>query len=144
MNALSQAAAFEAARYRIRLTGETLELRIGRADPSAEQALSRQLPAEQHWILLTSDNPGARLQPGSAQQRARRRLRAELARGGWRWAPTRHEDPRGEWPTELGCCIADLALPAADRLMQSYGQLAVVLWVRGAAPTLRWAQATSG
>lgn len=144
MNAPANTAAFEATRYRLRLMGETVELRIGHADTDAERHLWRQLPAERHWVLITTDNPGARLQPAEDQQRARRELHNTLAQGGWHWVPTRHQDPQHEWPTEYGCCVADLPLNEADRLMQVYGQLAVVVWSRGEAPALRWAQATGG
>lgn len=144
MNPPPQTAAFEATRYRIRLMGETVDLRIGHADSDAEQHLLRQLPAERHWVLITADNPGARLQPSEAKQRARRDLRTELARGGWHWVPTRHQDLQHQWPTEYGYCVADLPLQEADRLMQAHGQLAVVLWTRGSAPLLRWAQARGG
>ena len=133
--------AFAATRYRIQLGGESVELRIGHADTVAEARLLRQLPAVQHWVLITSDNPGAQRLSPDVNCRARRRLRAQLDRGGWRRAPTRHLDPHLQWPTEFGCCVADLPLAEADRLMQRHGQLAVVVWPHGSAPLLRWQDA---
>jgi hypothetical protein len=119
-------------------------LRLGEINLEAERRLSAQLPADRCWVLITGDNPGAVPQPAEHNRRARRRLRDQLAQGGWRWLPTQHLDPQGRWPREYGCCVADLPRSEADALMQAHGQLAVVWWPRGAAPQLYWAQAAAG
>lgn len=137
-------AAFEATRYRVRLRTGAVDLSIGRHDPAQAARLSQQLPASRHWVLITSDHPGAGPQGATARRQARRDLRDDLERRGYAWAPTAHRDPRKTWPTERGYCVPDLPPSVADELMRTYGQLAIVIWPCGSVPILRWAEDLAG
>lgn len=84
------------------------------------------------WMILSADNPGAAATRPEDNAVARERLDRRLNAGGWRiLGTTRHRDPSGKWPDELGRVIALDAARCSQRnaieLAGAFGQLGVVV-----------------
>jgi hypothetical protein len=117
--------AFRATTYRVRLSdGAEFELRI---DQDVDWPASDSNRTIGRWMILTADNPGARVRDDDANRTARAELDAALAESG---VPvrgeTRHIDPAGEWPVERGRLIEVRRFEQGLVLARRFGQAAVV------------------
>ncbi len=128
------ARAYLAARYRLFLPGDSIDLRIGVASVRADGALQR-AGCRSHWAIVTPFNPRSR-QLGDAGNAARlARFAVDLERSGWLHVDSLASADDGAWP-EAGFCIFDAPLPLM--LARRYGQNAIVSAALGAAPALVW------
>lgn len=121
--------AFRATTYRVRLSdGTEFELLIDQQvdwpESSSNRSMGRPLG---RWMILTADNPGARVRDDDANRQARAELDAALAEMGIPVrGETRHIDPAGEWPVERGRLIEVRRFEQGLVLARRFGQAAVV------------------
>jgi hypothetical protein len=78
-------------------------------------------------VAITAWNPGSTLRDDDANRRAQQDLEQELSAMALTCIPGRHEDPAGQWPTEISVLVLGLPLSEAHRLAARFGQLAF-LW----------------
>lgn len=126
---LRLAGAYLRTTYRVWVSGQVLQLRVGKQD--AELARLLREAAVRGAALLTAWNPHSQRRDRDWNDSAQARLLAELAQAGYPCLPARNEpDPPhgGEDWTEEGVLVLDLTLPAARALASRYGQLAF-LWI---------------
>lgn len=89
--------AFTQTRYQVAHAGGTLTVLVGQPPPVALQLHS--------WLIITADNPHARQIDPDDNQRRRSALQTALQRLRMPMLPTRHSDPAGAWPDELGWLV---------------------------------------
>jgi hypothetical protein len=128
--------AYRRTRYRARLAGRDVELRVGERSAALDAELAARGLDE--WGWLTAVNP--RSEPLDDAENARRlaALDAELAAAGWETAAGVAVDPRGEWPDEASRLIFGAPLDALVRLAARWRQHACLAGRRGRPVELRW------
>ncbi len=123
------AAAYLRTTYRVRASGQELQLRVGKENVELGRLL-REARAS-GAALLTAWNPGSERRDRQWNESAQQRLLGELARAGHPCLGARNEPDAaqdGEDWTEESVLALGLALPAARALARRYGQLAF-LWI---------------
>ena len=131
-------AAFEAARYRVFLAGESHVLHIGAPCPEAlHDWLSDQAFASCAW-LITAFNPNAEQIDAERNHARDAVLRDWAARRASVWLETVNEDPNGDWPDEPGVLVADIEEGEVRAMARRLGQAAIVAVLANNVATLVW------
>jgi len=131
VDASELATAYAAARYAVRLDGDTLPLRVGQPAPDLEAYW----PAN-GYTFITAWNPASEPHSDEANQTADALMVAQLDAAGVQRLAAWAEDPDGEW-REPGWLLADLDNDLVDRLAHEFGQAGVLRWQRGEPVRLR-------
>jgi len=131
-------ALYRRTRYVALLDAAQLDLRIGLADPAADERLRREAGCLRAWAMVTPCNPRSR--PLSEADNAARydAMRADLAAMGQRFVAAVGRDPDGQWPDEPGFLLVDPPDPLAVELAERWDQNAIVTGRPGEAPALLW------
>ncbi|HEY0974794.1 MAG TPA: DUF3293 domain-containing protein [Solimonas sp.] len=129
--------AYRAAIYRVLLHDGALDLRIGLADPAADDRLWSVLHAR-HWALVTACNPRSRPLDDDENRQRQMELQQALATHRQPWHDAVHVDPAGQWPDEPSCLLIDPPLELPETLGRQFDQHAIVRGAQGAAPQLIW------
>lgn len=124
--------AYRATRYVIRphafTGGREWVLRVDARHAELDAALSAQ--GHEAWAFLTAWNPGSQRQDKDANDEAQRRLKSELAAGGWRGVEAVGVAEDGGW-SEDSLFVPGLPRAEAERLGRAYGQVAVLVGLVG-------------
>lgn len=136
MNSASLDRAYRATRYRVRLPGPELTLRIGVRDAAGEKWLAQLGGCRRHWALVTPCNPHSRRLMDWQNRLRHAGMEAGLQASGLIHYPSLHGDPAGRWPDEAGFLLVDPPHGLARALGRQYGQNAIVEARLGEAPRL--------
>jgi len=129
-------AAYRATSYCVTPPGARFALRIGCPDAAFDAWLGEQ--DVECYALITADNPASQALPEAVNAGRRQALLAAVGGHGWPHVATRSLAADGAWPSENGLCILGIERAAAAALGREFGQNAVVVGRRGAAPELLW------
>ena len=131
--------AYLATSYRVDAPGGRIVLRIGQRSRPLERVLRRS--RAQCWAYVTACNPASRSLSGWRNAARARRLARLAAAWGLRTLPGEGvgEDPA--WGAEASLLVLGVAPARAIRLARQFGQYAIVVGRRGAAPRLEWCRA---
>jgi hypothetical protein len=122
--------------YWVDLPDGSVPLRIGEASLRLEALLASEGVDE--WALITAHNPGSRECAPEANAQAQDRLRAELARMGFRLWEGRSVSDAGDWPVEDSLLVLGISLDQAKGIGRQFGQNAVLAGRRATGPELQW------
>ncbi|CAH2599510.1 conserved protein of unknown function [Rhodovastum atsumiense] len=115
-------AAYEATAYVVFLRGRERVLRIGARPPALPWGVHRQA------AFITAWNPFGRLRPARINDRAHRRLAADLRKAGLRSFPAEGRGDAGDWPPERSLLVFGCGGKAAAAWGRRLRQNAI-LWI---------------
>ncbi len=114
----------------------SIRLRVGEHNLQLDDLLAR-FSAEA-WAYITAFNPGSRRLSADENQRRQRQLCATVDELGYATLRGQGIGDVGEWPAEESILIIGIGEPMARTLGQRFGQNAILIGRRGAAPALLW------
>jgi hypothetical protein len=129
-------AAYRATDYCVAFPDTPFTLRINEPSPAVD-ALLEQYAAE-HWAYLTACNPDSRQLKGDENDRRQSELEQRLSDAGYVYFPGAGVGATGDWPPEPSFLVLGISEADAADLGRMFGQRAVVVGQRGAAPRLLW------
>lgn len=88
--------------------------------------------------IITSDNPRSTIQSDTDNQTTRECLKKVLKAAGYCLLPSRHHDPREEWPTEYGFFVIGIQQEEALAVAKQFNQSAIVYLEQTGPAALIW------
>jgi Protein of unknown function (DUF3293) len=110
----------------VMLPGEWADVQMG-IPLSGVLAALLETAGQEHWAILTAENPGSKQLEASENSRRRQALEKHLNEQGYRHLPTKHLSANADWPVERGQFVFGLTDDIALELAKSWGQAAVVV-----------------
>lgn len=127
----SLAAAYEASNYFVHDGEDRIALNVGHPDTAIDRLLARHRAS--CGVFMTAWNPRSERFSPAENRAAAARLEAELGGARYRYLPCISGD--GRWREE-GVFTFDLPQALAVEIAETFGQNAIVMVARGAAPRL--------
>ncbi|MEQ1761055.1 MAG: DUF3293 domain-containing protein [Vicinamibacterales bacterium] len=112
-----------------------IEIRPGSSSAALDALLTERRVAD--WAYVTAYNPGSRLLPEETNQRAHAELCAFVVSKGWTSFEGRGAGLVGDWPPEVSLLILGVSPTEARALGRKFGQLAVVVGLKGSPADLQ-------
>jgi hypothetical protein len=131
-------ALYRRTRYVVLLDAGELVLRIGEADPAADERLRREAGCSRGWALVTPCNPDSRALSAAENSVRLRDGRQALAAMELRHLPAVGRDPDGAWDDEPGFLLVDAPEATGRELGARWEQNAIVTGTLGEPPALVW------
>lgn len=135
-------AAFKATIYRVEVSEDHFDLRIGEVNRDFDDWL--QVQGVNCWGILTACNPGAQRISDRENRLRQTQLQGQLQRLAWHFFPACNLDSQGVWPPEPGFLILQIDQVCLCTLARQFLQTAVVWGGVGLPARLLWIERDVG